>query len=242
MKGRNRIQAPGLTMPDTNSIVSSLTHDLRSPLNSIIGFSEILLSERIGKLNQDQYKQMEIILRRGSELLTILDQLVDYCKNINHETEVQRSLLGLVPFLSCTAEKLKKLLPEESVTLSFDPPSESIFILGDEKILHQVLEHLTEVGLTLFKPRKIEIQIHPDMKKRDSRSGNNIRVDMVFKGSWNQNPNALLTWDRAIDVPGRVRFFMHLSRLYISLMGGGLTASKEKGRIVFHLDICKEEL
>ncbi len=241
-KGHPPIQDLGLTLPDTNSIVSVLSHDLRSPLNSIIGFSEILLSERIGKLNPEQKKQMNIILRRGSELLKILDQIVDYCNNISHETEIKKSLLGLVPFLSATVEKLKKHLPEQGTTLVFDPPEDSCLILGDEQKLYQVMEHLIEGGVTLFKSRKIRVHINPILKEKDSRLRDKVRIDLVFTGSWNQKPETLFNWNSAINVPGRVRFSMQLSRLYMKLMEGDLSVSRTKGQIVFHLDLFKEEL
>ena len=155
---------------------------------------------------------------------------------------MKKSLFGLVPFLSAAIEKLKKLLPEKGISLSYDPPSDSVLILGDEQRLFQVLEHLIKAGVTLFKPSKIQIHIKSDVNKKASVKQDSVQMDLAFTGSWSHKPEALFNWDSPANIPGRVRFSMQLSRLCMKLMEGDLTVTRSGGRIVFHLDLRKEEL
>jgi signal transduction histidine kinase len=57
--------------------MASMSHDLRSPLNSIMGFSELLISGIGGELSQSQRESVAVIQRSGSELLELLNDIID---------------------------------------------------------------------------------------------------------------------------------------------------------------------
>ncbi len=57
-----------------SEILSDLFHRLRTPLNSILGFTELLQKEFYGPLNNEQKEFLEIIYRNANELLEILNQ------------------------------------------------------------------------------------------------------------------------------------------------------------------------
>lgn len=57
--------------------MASMSHDLRSPLNSIMGFSELLVSGIGGDLTEGQRENVAVIQRSGSELLELLNDIID---------------------------------------------------------------------------------------------------------------------------------------------------------------------
>ncbi|RLB57049.1 MAG: hypothetical protein DRJ42_01550 [Deltaproteobacteria bacterium] len=57
--------------------MASMSHDLRSPLNSIMGFSELLTSDIGGDLTPGQRENVAVIQRSGSELLELLNDIID---------------------------------------------------------------------------------------------------------------------------------------------------------------------
>jgi len=57
--------------------MASMSHDLRSPLNSIMGFSELLVSGIGGELTDAQRENVSVIQRSGSELLELLNDIID---------------------------------------------------------------------------------------------------------------------------------------------------------------------
>lgn len=63
-----------------SQFLANMSHDLRSPLNSIIGFSELLLSGIDGDLTDDQRELVEPILRGGRVLLQEIDDILDTAK------------------------------------------------------------------------------------------------------------------------------------------------------------------
>ncbi len=60
--------------------IASMSYELRTPLNSIIGFSSILLNEWKGILNDHQREFLSIILRAGKHLLALINDVIDVSK------------------------------------------------------------------------------------------------------------------------------------------------------------------
>ena len=53
-----------------------LSHDLRTPLNIIIGFSELMLEEIPGKINEEQRRDLKDILSSGQRLLGLVNAML----------------------------------------------------------------------------------------------------------------------------------------------------------------------
>ncbi|HPG29935.1 MAG TPA: HAMP domain-containing sensor histidine kinase [bacterium] len=59
-----------------NNIISNVSHELRTPLVAVRGYSEILKSGKTGYLNENQQKQLNIILRNVEKLVEIIENLL----------------------------------------------------------------------------------------------------------------------------------------------------------------------
>lgn len=60
--------------------LADLSHQLRTPLNSVIGFSELLVDEKVGALNPEQREYLNDILASGRHLLDLMIDIVDLTK------------------------------------------------------------------------------------------------------------------------------------------------------------------
>jgi two-component system, sensor histidine kinase and response regulator len=60
-----------------NKFLGIAAHDLRNPLGSIMGFSEILLDQEVGPLNDDQRECLSIISYAASNMLNLVNELLD---------------------------------------------------------------------------------------------------------------------------------------------------------------------
>jgi signal transduction histidine kinase len=60
-----------------SEFVANMSHDLRTPLNSIIGFSGVLLSGMAGPLDDEQTRQVRFINRSGEHLKSLVDDVLD---------------------------------------------------------------------------------------------------------------------------------------------------------------------
>jgi PAS domain S-box-containing protein len=63
-----------------SEFLATMSHELRTPLNGIIGFSELLVDEKIGALNTRQKEFLGDILRSGQHLLQLINDVLDLTK------------------------------------------------------------------------------------------------------------------------------------------------------------------
>lgn len=122
----------------------SMNHELRTPLNPIIGFSQVLLGEYFGELNEKQKQHVMDILESGKRLLDLIDEILDLSRvELGHlEMDLATITIGdLIPsMLKMNQEKAIK----HGIAVSLDLPEdvEGIQILADEKKIKTVLYNL----------------------------------------------------------------------------------------------------
>ncbi|MCX8027436.1 MAG: response regulator [Thermodesulfovibrionales bacterium] len=63
-----------------SQFIATMSHELRTPLNSILGFSELLLDELFGTLNEKQKRYVNNIHNSGTHLLQLINNILDIAK------------------------------------------------------------------------------------------------------------------------------------------------------------------
>ncbi|SDE85202.1 EAL domain-containing protein [Rhodospira trueperi] len=89
-------------------VLQSISHDLRTPLNSIIGFAEVIQTEVFGALENAHYRAyIDDIVRSGHGMLEIINKLLDLGRlsEIARADKTYRHLLDLAPDLICTVRE-----------------------------------------------------------------------------------------------------------------------------------------
>ncbi len=128
--------------------VDHISYQLRNPLNTIIGFTEMLEREMVGALNDKQKDYANTILTASTHLLDLIDDIIDLAA-------IDAGRLGLdmdevdVRELVESAATFAALKAEDSqVKLRVDCPKDIGTIKADERRLKQVLFNLLANGFT----------------------------------------------------------------------------------------------
>jgi signal transduction histidine kinase/DNA-binding NarL/FixJ family response regulator len=145
-----------------STFIANMSHELRSPLNAVLGFSQLAL--RSNHLSPDQRENIGIIYRSGEYLLTLINNILDISKieagktTLNLKSfNLHRLLSDLEDMLYLRAESKNLLL---TVTRSDDLPQ---YIQTDEVKLRQVLINLLSNGIKFTQTGSVSLHVstHP---------------------------------------------------------------------------------
>ncbi|ACM19610.1 sensor histidine kinase, PAS and PAS domain-containing [Geotalea daltonii FRC-32] len=122
---------------ELESFSYSVSHDLRSPLRTIYGYSQLLLEDCSEHLDDQGRKYVEVIANGGRRMEQIIDAMLDFSRigrrELRHE-DVDLSELAIV----VTAE-LHITCPERNVSFIID---NGMVVKGDPSLLRSVMENL----------------------------------------------------------------------------------------------------
>jgi signal transduction histidine kinase len=132
------------------------THELRSPLNGLIGLHQLILSD----LCEDPAEEREFVAQaheRALKLLKLIDEILKVSR-----TEYGSNKLDIQP--QCLAEVLEEvhsltymLAANRNFNLQLLPPDPEIYVLADPRWLKQVLLNLVDTSITQMEEGSISI-------------------------------------------------------------------------------------
>lgn len=125
-----------------SAFMSNLSHELRAPLNSIIGFSGLLLREIPGTLNDEQKKQLDLIQSGGSHLLGLINDILDLSKIESGQLKIYYEDFQFDEVLDEVLKMQEPLAGEKGISLNLCSRTTTIKIQSDRQRIKQVLLNL----------------------------------------------------------------------------------------------------
>jgi signal transduction histidine kinase len=116
---------------------ASVSHDLKSPLNAILGFAE--LTHRDPITNEAQKESLEMILQRGRELLVLIETILDAARVEAGQLHLEIKDEPIQDLLDMSLDKARDLSPDQDVLTRFDIPQEVPHIAVDRLRFAQAL-------------------------------------------------------------------------------------------------------
>jgi CheY-like chemotaxis protein len=121
--------------------LSDMSHELRTPLNAVIGFSELLLENRYGVLNERQHSYAHNIHSAGGHLLRLINDLLDLSRIEAGRLDLVVENLLLDTGVRKVVNSLKPLADKKSLTMTAAVPN-GIAVRADSTRFHQILTNL----------------------------------------------------------------------------------------------------
>ncbi|GBD88849.1 alkaline phosphatase synthesis sensor protein PhoR [bacterium BMS3Abin03] len=142
---RSRVQNQKSIVEELNRLksefVSNISHEFRTPLASIIGFSETIVSDP--DLPDEMKNEFNnVILNEGKRLAKLINDILDLSKIEGHKITIIKRNFDVVQMLKKVIFKNKAAAGEKGVVLNFERPYDEIFIDGDKEKLAQVFDAL----------------------------------------------------------------------------------------------------
>ena len=127
-----------------SEFLANMSHELRTPLNHIIGFTELLVDKNFGDLNEVQEEYLNDVLESSRHLLSLINDILDLSKVEAGKSELEPSNVDVRAVLdnSLIMVKEKAIKHGIQIQLSTNFDSTSRAIWADERKLKQILYNL----------------------------------------------------------------------------------------------------
>ncbi|WP_172632568.1 PAS domain S-box protein [Methanohalophilus mahii] len=141
-----------------SEFITNMSHELRTPLNSVIGFSDVLLKEIKGELNDSQKKYISNISKSGRHLLELINDILDLSKIEEGKMELQCEDFDLNSILSEVESIFSPQAAKKDINLQFVLSEKIPRIKGDKIKIKQVIFNLLTNAIK-FTPKNGAISV-----------------------------------------------------------------------------------
>jgi signal transduction histidine kinase len=125
-----------------SDFLAIMSHELRTPLNAVMGYSEVLLDQVLGELNEEQQNSVRQVLKSAQNLLDLINNILDLAKLESGKMNLVPSPVFLPELVHDVYGALKPMFDKKHQLLSLQLPDESPTLQGDHMKLRQILVNL----------------------------------------------------------------------------------------------------
>jgi signal transduction histidine kinase len=129
-----------------------MSHEFRTPINSIRSITRLLLDRVDGPLTGEQERQVSFIQQNATEFAEMVDDLLDLAKVEAGRVEISPAWFEMVDLFSALRGMFKPVLTNPDVNLVFEQPEDIPKLFTDDRKLSQILRNFISNALK-FTPR-----------------------------------------------------------------------------------------
>ncbi|WP_328422668.1 HAMP domain-containing protein [Streptomyces sp. NBC_00443] len=247
-----RAEQLAVSMRYKSEFLANMSHELRTPLNSLLILAKLLADNAEGNLSPKQVEFAETIHGAGSDLLQLINDILDLSKVEAGKMDVSPTRIALVQLVDYVEATFRPLTAEKGLDLSVRvSPELPATLHTDEQRLLQVLRNLLSNAVKFTDSGSVELVIRPagmDVPQR-------IREQLLETGSLTEANAPLIAFsvtDTGIGIAaskmrvifeafkqadgttsrkyGGTGLGLSISREIAQLLGGEIYAQSEPGR------------
>ncbi len=125
-----------------SDFLANMSHELRTPLNHIIGFTELVIDQSFGPLNETQSDYLQDALESSRHLLSLINDILDLSKIEAGRQELELSQIDLRTLLQNSLTMIREKTLKHGIVLETDFDGIPDTIRADERKLKQILYNL----------------------------------------------------------------------------------------------------
>lgn len=210
--------------------LSNMTHEFRTPLNSILSLSRLLLDRLDGELTGEQEKQVLYIRKAAEDLSSLVNDLLDLAKIEAGKVSLQVTDCSLSEVMSSLRGMMRPLLRTDRVSLQVDDASHIPTLRTDSGKLSQILRNLLSNAIKFTEQGEIRVtatldpaETHVTITVSDTGIGiPSEDLERIFE-EYAQVDNPLQRKEKGTGLG------LPLSRKLANLLGGSLTVESRLG-------------
>lgn len=159
---QQQIEKERLNEVTKNEFITNVSHDLRTPLTSIIGYLTIIKSKEYESEKQlDEY--VNIVFSKSEKLKLLIEDLFEYTKVSNKGIKLNKRLVVLNDLINQLIEEFMPIFEEHNLEIEKEMAKEKITISIDPDKIVRVYENLLMNAVKYsLKPGKIKVKIYKE--------------------------------------------------------------------------------
>ena len=211
------------------SFLSNMSHEFRTPLNSILSLSQILMQRLDGDLTPDQEKQIAYIRDSAQGLQEMVNDLLDIAKVEAGKIDVKPREFEIEDLFGALRGMLKPILQTSSVELVFEDVAELPTMFTDEGKISQILRNLISNALKFTERGEVRVSARLE-------DGETIVFSVADTGIGIAPENQERVFEEFAQVESKLQkrikgtgLGLPLSRNLAHLLGGNISLHSEVG-------------
>lgn len=167
-----------------DEFLTNTSHELKTPLNGIIGIAESLIDGACGEISPKIEDNLNLITQSGRRLFNLVNDILDYSKLKNDKLILNKKPVDIKGLCNIVITSLKSTLNKKSVEIINNVKDDTPFIIGDENRIEQILYNLVgnAVKFTDEGEIKIETQIVRKNKPNTNKKYDFIELSITDSG------------------------------------------------------------
>ncbi|MFG2781120.1 HAMP domain-containing protein [Streptomyces prunicolor] len=224
-----------------SEFLANMSHELRTPLNSLLILARLLSDNPDGRLSDQEVQFATTIHRSGSDLLQLINDILDLSKIEAGRMDVRPKRLPLIKLLDYVHATFRPLTLDRGlsfeVSVGEDVPRE---LWSDEQRLQQILRNLLSNAIKFTATGRVELRVNrvKDPEHRYSDTSDEVIVFAVSDTGIGIAPEKLPVIFEAFQQAdgttnrkyGGTGLGLSISREIAGLLGGRIVAESEPGR------------
>jgi len=224
---------------DRVQFVATISHEMRTPLNGILGMAALLLET---ELTPNQRAYVEAVRQSGANLLALTNDILDLSKLDAGKLELESEPYDPYALVQGVTEILSPKAYEKDIEIaSFVDPTTPRRLIGDEARVRQVLLNLAGNAVKFTRAGGVAIELRVETTAEGLRLIGSVRDTGV--GIARESQDAVFEKFKQVDADPRRRaqgtgLGLAISRRLANAMGGDITFKSEFGKgsiFTFHV-------
>jgi signal transduction histidine kinase len=144
--------------------LSQMTHELRTPMTGILGFSKMLMEQIYGTLNDKQMQYVKAIFDSGQHLLELINDLLDISKIEAEREELFCESIPIEDLCLASMSIVQERALHNGLELNLELDPEINVCFGDQRRLKQILVNLLSNAIKFTEKGSVTLKVEADQE------------------------------------------------------------------------------
>lgn len=221
-----------------SAFLATISHELRTPMNAILGFSELLRNDP--GISRGQRDTLDIINRSGQHLLSLINDVLDMAKIEAGQVVLENKPLDIEATLRDVTDLMRVPAQKKGLGLRFESaPGCPRFIRGDQEKLRQVTVNLVNNAIKFTQHGQVTLRL--DVRPRAAAWL--LLIEVADSGRGIEQADLARVFEPFVQVGGPATHTgtglgLAIVREYVRRMGGSVSVESQPGQgSVFRVEL-----